>query len=106
MKTVHGRLVDEQTRCTHWHGPTDVIAIRFRCCDRYYACYDCHAELESHEAERWGTDELQTPGVLCGVCGEVMTIAGYLDSGYTCPACGTAFNPRCALHHHLYFQPR
>ena len=103
MKTVHGRLVDAHTRCAHWHGPTDVIAIRFRCCDRFYACYECHAEAEQHEPQRWTPDELDTPGILCGMCGGVLSIAAYLSSGYACPSCGAAFNPRCALHHHLYF---
>ena len=103
MQTIHGRLVDDQTRCAHWHGPTDVIAIRFRCCGRYYACFECHAELETHRAERWSTDELETPGVLCGVCGTELTISAYLDSGFVCPECRAGFNPNCALHYDMYF---
>jgi uncharacterized CHY-type Zn-finger protein len=101
---VYGHLVDDKTRCTHWHGPTDVIAIRFPCCDRYYACFDCHSELELHEARRWGQAELDTTGVLCGECGAELAISAYLESGFVCPSCGTAFNPKCALHHDLYFE--
>lgn len=103
MQTVHGHLVDDQTRCTHWCGPTDVIAIRFRCCDRYYACFDCHSEFETHEAQCWRRDELETPGVLCGVCGAELSIAAYLDAEFECPACAAPFNPGCANHYHLYF---
>lgn len=96
-------MVDEQTRCVHWNGPTDVIAIRFPCCDRYYACFDCHASLETHEPRRWGADQTGETAVLCGVCGEEMTINAYLTSGFTCPSCSAGFNPGCALHYDLYF---
>ena len=102
--TVHGRLVDAETRCVHWHGPADIIAIRFRCCGRFYACHDCHAELETHPPARWPRDAFDTPAVLCGACGHVLTIRRYLQSAHQCPACGRGFNPRCALHHHLYFE--
>ena len=26
----------------------DVIAIKFKCCNKYYPCYKCHEEHESH----------------------------------------------------------
>jgi uncharacterized CHY-type Zn-finger protein len=104
VTTVHGQLLDDQTRCAHWNGPTDVIAIRFPCCDRYYACFDCHTELESHVAIRWTVDERDQRAVLCGVCREEMTIAGYFDSGFRCPSCGASLNPGCASHYHLYFE--
>ncbi|MGH2757979.1 MAG: CHY zinc finger protein [Actinomycetota bacterium] len=103
MTTVYGSLLDDHTRCAHWNGPTDVIAIRFKCCDRYYPCFECHAEAESHNASRWGPDELDVEAVLCGVCRAELTIAAYLDSGSTCPSCGATFNPNCALHHEHYF---
>lgn len=103
MTDTCGRLVDDQTRCVHWDGPTDVVAIRFRCCGRYYACHDCHAELESHPAERWPSGEFGEKAVRCGVCGAELSISEYLSCGFTCPACGAAFNPGCAGHYHLYF---
>lgn len=103
MTTAHGRLVDDQTRCVHWNGPTDVIAIRFRCCDRFYACFECHAELETHEAQRWPADEFAADAILCGVCRAELSISAYMQGGNACPSCGAAFNPSCANHHHLYF---
>lgn len=103
MTKVYGRIIDDQTRCAHWSGPTDVIAIRFKCCDRYYPCFDCHAEAETHTPIRWPREEFTRPGVLCGVCRTELTIAGYLASDFTCPECGAAFNPGCALHYELYF---
>lgn len=103
VTTVHGKLVDDQTRCAHWSGPTDVIAIRFKCCNRYYPCFECHAEAEPHTAERWGRDEFSQPAVMCGVCRAELTIETYLGCDFTCPACGAAFNPGCAFHHDLYF---
>src|SRR5215475_9988051 len=41
---VRGINLDSQTRCAHYHGPTDIIAFKLKCCRQYYACKDCHAE--------------------------------------------------------------
>jgi len=101
---VHGRALDAETRCAHWHGPLDIIAIRFPCCGKFYACHACHTELETHPPERWPRERFDAPAVLCGACGHVLTIREYLDSGHRCPACGRGFNPRCELHHGLYFE--
>jgi uncharacterized CHY-type Zn-finger protein len=42
--------------------------------------------------------------VLCGNCGNEMTINTYLSSNNRCPSCQAAFNPNCSLHYHLYFE--
>jgi uncharacterized CHY-type Zn-finger protein len=103
VTSVYGLLVDDQARCVHWRGPDDVIAIRFPCCDRYYACFDCHEEVETHAAERWGSQTFDRAAVLCGVCRDELTITAYLASEFSCPSCGATFNPGCALHYDLYF---
>lgn len=102
-EVVRGVELDSETRCAHYHTPRDVIAIRFPCCGEHYACYECHAELADHDAERWPVDAHGEPAVLCGVCGTELTISEYLDCEHTCPDCGAAFNPRCANHCSLYF---
>ncbi len=101
---VLGLALDAATRCQHWHGPTDIIAIRMACCNKYYACYECHAALAGHAAQPWPASAFDTAAVLCGACGAELTIRGYLDCGNRCPGCAAEFNPRCALHHHLYFE--
>jgi uncharacterized CHY-type Zn-finger protein len=101
---VYGLDLDPQTRCLHWHGPTDILAIKFRCCNKYYACYECHTALAGHPAEPWPHSEFATKATMCGACRTVLTIDEYLKSGARCPNCGAPFNPRCALHHHLYFE--
>ncbi len=101
---VRGIEVDPATRCAHWHGPTDVIALRMRCCGEWYPCYECHAELAGHPAEVWPLNERDAGAVLCGACGAVLGIDAYLGCESSCPSCGAAFNPGCALHHHLYFE--
>lgn len=103
MITVHGVGVDDQTRCAHWHTPLDVIAMRFACCDRYYACHDCHKELENHASQVWPRERFAEPAVLCGICRAELSVDTYLSSGFACPECGAAFNPGCANHYHLYF---
>lgn len=100
---VYGSILDDETRCMHYSGPTDVIAIKFRCCGRYYPCHLCHEESAGHPATQWPVTEHEARAVLCGVCGDELTIARYLEvSG--CPGCGAQFNPGCALHKHFYFE--
>lgn len=101
---VKGKIVDEQTRCTHYHSQLDVIAVKFKCCDNYYSCYYCHEEEAEHKAEVWNKDEFETPAILCGVCKQEMTINQYKYCNYQCPFCNTSFNPKCSNHDHLYFE--
>ncbi|MDT8341297.1 MAG: CHY zinc finger protein [Longimicrobiales bacterium] len=101
---IHGVAVDREGRCRHWRGATDVVAIRFPCCDRYFACHACHEALADHPAGQWDRADFDRPAVLCGACGTAHTIRAYLSGADRCPACGAGFNPRCRLHHPLYFQ--
>ena len=101
---VYGKLVDSETRCEHYHSPLDIIAIKFKCCDKYYPCYECHEETTDHTAMVWNKDEGDTKGILCGVCKYELTINEYMNSNDKCPNCRSAFNPNCRKHYHLYFQ--
>lgn len=100
---VRGVNVDEQSRCEHYHGPTDIIAIRMKCCGVYYACKDCHAELARHPIEVWPEAEWDEKAILCGACQSEMTIREYMRGGYRCRSCGAHFNPKCQTHYHHYF---
>jgi uncharacterized CHY-type Zn-finger protein len=101
---VRGVDIDAQTRCAHWHAARDIVAIRMKCCDVYYACKDCHDVLADHAAAVWPHAEWEAPAVLCGACGTELTIRQYLDSKNICPACGAGFNPGCRNHYHFYFE--
>ena len=103
MVTVKGKLVDTNTRCVHYHSSLDIIAIKFKCCKEYYACYRCHEESVDHEAAVWNKKELNNQAVLCGICNQEMTIEQYLSSQNQCPFCSSDFNPDCSKHYHLYF---
>ncbi|QCJ46013.1 CHY zinc finger protein [Haloprofundus sp. MHR1] len=100
---LRGVGVDADTRCEHYDTERDVIAIKFPCCGVYFPCFECHEALADHEAQRWPADRFDDPAVLCGVCGERLSVASYLDSGHTCRSCGAAFNPGCASHAQRYF---
>ena len=100
---VRGIDLDSETRCTHWHSPLDVIAIKMKCCGVYYACRDCHDALAGHAAEVWPEAEWDQPAVLCGVCGYEMSVRDYLDCENRCPHFGAGFKPGCRHHYHLYF---
>lgn len=101
---VFGKPVDNQTRCVHWHSQLDVIAIKFKCCDKYYPCFSCHKETTDHKPEVWPRAEFDSKAILCGVCGTELTINEYMESDNTCPKCQAAFNPGCSKHYHLYFE--
>jgi uncharacterized CHY-type Zn-finger protein len=102
---LSGYLLDDQTRCIHYHSEKDVIAIRFKCCGVYYPCYECHTALAGHEAKPWPKTDHNQLAILCGVCKNQLTIEQYLNCGYQCPYCGTSFNPNCSKHYYLYFAP-
>ena len=100
---IVGARVDGETRCAHYRSERDIIAIKFKCCGRWFPCYECHAEFAGHAAEVWRKSEFNEPVILCGGCGQRLTAREYLDSESVCPRCGRAFNPGCVSHHHLYF---
>ncbi len=101
---IFGKPVDQQTRCVHWHSQLDVIAIKFKCCEKYYPCFSCHEETADHKPEVWPRAEFDSKAILCGVCGTELTINEYMGSDNTCPKCQAAFNPGCSKHYHLYFE--
>jgi len=102
VTSILGAVVDDQTRCIHWSGELDVVAMRFACCKEYYPCFDCHTAA-GHEPAVWPLARFDEPAVLCGVCDTEMTVTRYLAVD-ACPSCGAGFNPGCSLHHHLYFE--
>ncbi|WP_010096223.1 CHY zinc finger protein [Ornithinibacillus scapharcae] len=103
MITVYGPTVDNQTRCKHYHSKQDVIAIKFKCCDKYYPCYQCHQECEEHEIMVWEKNEFEVKAILCGVCEIEHTISEYMNTS-RCLQCNAEFNEGCSNHYHLYFQ--
>lgn len=103
---IYGNILDDETRCSHYQSSLDVIAIKFKCCGRYYPCYQCHEEAAGHKAQVWEESEWDQTAILCGVCKTELTINEYMHSGNCCPKCNTGFNPKCSTHYHLYFQTR
>jgi uncharacterized CHY-type Zn-finger protein len=101
---VRGLNLDPQTRCQHYHGTHDIVAIKLKCCGTYYACKDCHEALAGHRITVWPESEWDQQAVLCGVCGAMLTILQYMQRDSHCPACRAHFNPKCRNHYHFYFQ--
>lgn len=101
---VYGQTVDDATRCVHYGTPEDIVAIKFRCCGRFYPCFQCHAEGEAHPARQWPQAQWSERAILCGECRAELTITEYKRSS-RCPRCGAGFNAGCRLHAHLYFEP-
>ena len=101
---LRGTAVDAETRCAHWHGPRDVVAMRSALDGAYYPCAQCHREATGRAFGPWPLARRGEPAVLCGVCRATMTPEAYLASGDACPRCGAAFNPGCRAHQGLYFE--
>ena len=101
---VRGVGVGAETRCAHYDGERDVIAIRFACCGTYFPCYRCHAAAADHDSKVRPRSSFDDPGVLCGVCGAELSVSEYLNAADACPRCGAAFNPGCAAHYDRYFE--
>lgn len=101
---VRGLAVDSETRCAHYDGDSDVVALSFPCCEAFYPCFRCHDAVADHERRRWGSDERDARSILCGACGERLEIEAYLAAGGACPACDHPFNPGCANHYDRYFR--
>jgi len=101
---VFGKVMDDQVRCEHYHSELDIIAIKFKCCDKYYPCFQCHLETTDHAPQAWPGHEWHTKAILCGNCKTELTINEYMGSGNQCPHCNARFNPNCSKHYHLYFQ--
>lgn len=101
---VVGVQVDNETRCVHYASPTDIVALKFACCDAYYPCYECHLAVADHPPIAWPKDRFDEPMVLCGHCGTQLTANQYFHCDSVCPDCGAAFNPNCKIHTHLYFE--
>ena len=100
----YGTGVNERTQCIHYHSERDIIAIKFKCCEEFYACIQCHEEAVSHPAVVWPRAEFDHQAICCGNCHGTLSITQYLHSGNQCPLCRAAFNPGCANHYHLYFE--
>ena len=101
---VKGSIIDDETRCIHYHSDLDIIAIKFKCCNTYYSCFKCHEEKAGHLSQTWKKEEWSTKAILCGACKTELSILQYLGCSYECPACGEMFNPGCKNHNHLYFE--
>ncbi|WP_438350741.1 CHY zinc finger protein [Paenibacillus sp. FA6] len=100
---IYGAVVDNETRCVHYHTEKDIIAMKFKCCNRYYPCYKCHEEHADHSIERWPQEQFDELAILCGSCHTELTIQQYMHTA-SCPHCRASFNERCALHYPIYFE--
>ena len=75
--TIHGTNVNERTQCAHYHSERDIIAIRHKCCDEFYACIQCHEEAADHTPIVWLKSEFHTEAILCGNCQSTLSITSY-----------------------------
>lgn len=103
-KLIYGTQVNERTQCAHYHSERDIIAVKFKCCNTFYACIRCHEEQANHQPIVWLKTEYKEEAIYCGNCHHLFSISSYLGCANSCPACQAAFNPGCANHYYLYFE--
>ena len=101
---VYGIAIDERTGCHHYRSARDIIAIRLKCCNRFYGCVHCHDATTDHQRRLWTAEEFNEAAILCGACGQTLSITAYLNSAYQCPYCKADFNPKCRHHYPYYFE--
>jgi uncharacterized CHY-type Zn-finger protein len=101
---VRGVDVGPETRCAHYDGDRDIVALRLGCCAVFYPCHRCHEAVADHDSEPWPRERFDESAVLCGGCATALSATAYLDADHTCPACGAAFNPGCRAHYDRYFE--
>lgn len=100
---VFGVECSLKSHCVHYHSPLDIVALKFKCCNRYFCCYECHEILADHPALCWEISDQKTPAILCGNCHKEETIEEYLANPLHCKNCHALFNPGCKHHRSLYF---
>ena len=104
MIQVYGDILDEETRCQHYHSERDVIALKCFACQKYYPCFLCHDRYEDHAFLAYPMSRSKDRVVLCGHCRTGLTISQYLGCEDACPICTHPFNPGCKKHRSIYFQ--
>ena len=103
MVQAQGLLVDDESRCVHYHSEKDIVALQCYECKKYYACYQCHDTLESHVFSPYPLILKEARPILCGSCKTLLSYEEYTEKG-TCPFCNAQFNPACQKHHSIYFR--
>lgn len=101
-KKINGLLVDNESRCQHYHTVLDIVALKCFQCQKYYACYQCHDSLEDHKFRAYPCQLKEDKVLICGVCRQEMTIEEYQEA-VACPNCHSSFNPACSKHYDIYF---
>lgn len=99
---INGKLIDLNGRCEHYHGEHDTVNIKFKCCEKFYACIYCHNEAATHKTETWTKAEFEEKAIHCGNCDQLLTIKSYLEND-SCVNCKKRFNPNCEKHYKYYF---
>ncbi len=103
-ENLQGVNIDAETRCGHYNSELDIIAIKFKCCGQWFPCFECHAAMTDHETQVWPLDERDELAILCGSCGQQLSINDYFACDSACPTCKSKFNPGCGNHYYLYFE--
>ncbi|EFA24667.1 CHY zinc finger [Streptococcus sp. M143] len=103
MIQAHGLLVDDESRCVHYHSVKDIVSLQCYECKKYYACYQCHNSMETHVFSPYPLALTEDQPILCGACKRTMTFQEY-QKQIACPYCSAPFNPGCKQHHSFYFK--
>lgn len=99
---LRGLPIDNASRCVHYAGPLDVIALHLVCCDAWFPCHTCHESTTDHPAIPRPVNRFDEPAARCGICKHTMTVPEYRGT-VACPGCGAGFNAGCIAHASLYF---
>lgn len=75
MIMIYGIGLDSEGRCLHYHTKCDVVALKCNKCKEYFACYQCHNQLQNHPFEPVSKEDVAP--VICGSCRHFLTFDEY-----------------------------
>jgi len=77
MIQAQGLLVDDESRCVHYHSEKDIVSPQCYECKKHYACYQCHNAMEKHVFSPYPLALSEDQPILCGICKRTMTFQKY-----------------------------
>ena len=93
MIQVYGDILDEETRCQHYHSERDIIAKCFAC-QKYYPCFLCHDRYEDHASSGLSCESLRrSSSPLWPLQDRVDYFSVHLGCEDACPSVLILFNP-------------
>ncbi len=99
MQHIYGIGLDNDARCVHYHTSEDVVAMK--CAVGKNIMHVTSVMMNWNSIPSKPPTSIPKKPALCGHCRKLLSYRQY--SAGKCPFCSHLFNPKCSLHHNIYF---